>query len=59
LITKLTPIAVPNNVAVAARQAGQSIALPLNPLPEVQPPATLAPNPISTPAPSRIGAIAI
>jgi hypothetical protein len=37
LITKLTTIPVPRNVAVAARDAGESIALPLNPLPEVQP----------------------
>ena len=42
-IRKLTAIAVPKNVAVATRLAGESTAFPLSPLPDVQPPASLAP----------------
>jgi hypothetical protein len=42
-MTKLTTIAVPKNVAVATRLAGDSWALPLSPLPDVQPPAVFAP----------------
>jgi hypothetical protein len=34
---KVTTIAVPKKVAVAARAAGESIAVPLRPLPEVHP----------------------
>ena len=49
-IRKLTAIAVPKNVAVATSEAGERIALPLKPLPDVHPPAVLAPNPISAPA---------
>ena len=40
-------------VAVATRLAGESIEVPLRPLPDVQPPAVFAPKPMSTPAPSR------
>ena len=49
---KLTAIAVPKNVAVATQLARDSIELPARPLPDVQPPAVLAPKPISTPATS-------
>ena len=34
-------IAVPKKVAVATRLAGESIEVPLRPLPDVQPPARL------------------
>ena len=37
------------NVIVATKLAGDPNALPLNPFPEVQPPASLAPKPISAP----------
>src|SRR5215208_505393 len=57
LITKLTAIAVAKKVAVAASAAGEPIAFPLRPFPDVHPPARLAPRPMSTPAASRIGAI--
>jgi len=57
LMTKLTTMAVPKKVAVAVMLAGEAIALPLNPLPEVHPPAALAPKPIRTPATTRIGAM--
>ena len=56
-ITNETTIAVPKNVAVAASAARESIDVPVSPLPDVQPPAVLAPKPISTPAPSRITAM--
>ena len=36
-------MAVPKNVVVATRLAGERIALPLRPLPDVHPPAVLAP----------------
>ena len=49
-----TMIAVPKKVAVAASAERDSIAVPLRPLPEVQPPDSFAPKPISTPASSRI-----
>jgi hypothetical protein len=38
-VTKLTAIAVAKKVAVATKLAGDSIELPLRPLPEVHPPA--------------------
>jgi hypothetical protein len=47
---KLTAIAVPKKVAVATRLAGESIEVPLRPLPDVQPPAVFEPYPMSTPA---------
>ena len=45
---------VAKNVIVATRLAGEAIALPLRPLPEVQPPAIFVPKPIRTPQTSRI-----
>src|SRR4051794_18020543 len=53
-VITVTTIAVAKNVPVAARLAGESDAVPLSPLPDVQPPATFAPKPISTPPPTRI-----
>ena len=54
LIRKLTAIAVPMKVAVAAKLAGEPAEQPPRPLPEVQPPAVFAPKPIRIPAPNRI-----
>lgn len=48
-------IAVAKNLAVAAWLARESIAVPLSPLSEVQPPASFAPYPMSMPVASRIG----
>ena len=53
----LTTMPVAKNVIVATRLAGDSIALPLSPLPEVQPPAIFVPRPISTPQANRIATI--
>jgi hypothetical protein len=39
----VTMIAVAKNVPVATRLAGENAAVPLSPLPEVQPPESLAP----------------
>src|SRR6478609_254051 len=55
-IAKLTAIAVAKKVTVATRLANEPIEVPLRPLPDVQPPASFAPKPISTPATTRIGA---
>jgi hypothetical protein len=49
-MTKDTTIAVPMNVAVAAKLALDPAAQPPSPLPDVQPPAVLAPKPIRPPA---------
>ena len=49
------PIA--KNVTVATRLAGEAIALPLSPLPDVQPPAIFVPKPIKTPQASRMPTI--
>ena len=51
-MTNVAAIAVPMNVAVDASPAGEPNELPPRPFPDVQPPATLAPYPISTPAPT-------
>ena len=48
---------MPKNVAVATSEAGERTALPESPLPDVQPPAVLAPKPISAPATSSTGTI--
>ena len=50
----VTAIPVAKNVIVATRLAGESIAFPLRPLPEVQPPAIFVPRPMSTPQASRM-----
>jgi hypothetical protein len=46
--------AVPKNVMAATMLAGEPIAIPLIPCPEVQPPAVRAPNPMMAPANKRI-----
>ena len=43
-VTNVTTIPVAKNVIVATRLAGESIALPLRPLPDVQPPAIFVPE---------------
>ena len=48
-MTKLAAIAVPMKVAVAAKLAGDPAEQPPIPLPDVHPPASFAPKPISTP----------
>lgn len=53
----VTTIPVAKNVIVATRLAGESMALPLRPLPDVQPPAIFVPRPISSPLASRIAMI--
>src|SRR6266849_1527632 len=52
-IRKLTAIAVAKTVTVATRLASEPIEVPLRPLPDVHPPASFAPKPMSTPARSE------
>ena len=47
-----TTIAVTMNTTVAAIERGDSRAIPQTPWPEVQPPPSRVPNPISSPAPT-------
>src|ERR1051325_4521224 len=49
-VTNLTTIAVPKNVAVATRLAGENIDPPPRPLPDGQPAAVWAPKPMRIPA---------
>lgn len=56
-MTKLAATAVAKKVAVATRLAGESIEVPARPLPDVQPPASFEPYPISTPATRSTGAM--
>jgi hypothetical protein len=51
---RVTTIAVAKKVIVATRLAGDAIALPLSPLPEVHPPAIIVPRPVSSPAANRM-----
>jgi hypothetical protein len=56
-VRNVTAIPVAKNVIVAMKLAGESIALPLRPLPDVQPPAIFVPRPMSSPLASRIAMI--
>ena len=44
------------NVAVLTRLAGERSDVPVSPLPDVQPPESFAPKPMSPPATRRMGA---